>query len=192
MREQMKIVIADDDRLYCDLLSNKLEALGHTVIKTYNGRDLVEACFHNLPDRVMTDLKMPVMNGIEAIKLIRERDKNVFIIAMTSFDEPFLLNEARLVGANGNLPKKHIEDSDIIIKVLEKAEDFILEPERKIISENKGLSKRQQEILSYRLKGLTNKEVSEILCISLDTVKTHGRDIKRRLGIKNLLQYVAF
>jgi DNA-binding NarL/FixJ family response regulator len=179
----MKIVIADDDRLFVHCLADKLQALGHTVIKTYNGRDLVEACFHNLPDRVMTDLKMPG-NGIEAIKLIRERDKNVFIIAMTSFDETTLLKEARLAGANGNLLKKHINDLDIVLEILENPTDFILEPEKKIISDNKGLSKREEEYFNHIREGLTNSEACKRMFISPATGNTHRKRIKERLNIR--------
>jgi CheY-like chemotaxis protein len=101
-----KVLIAEDDDVSFDYLEILLSARGYEVLRSTNGEDAVELC-KNTPDIsiILMDIKMPIMNGIEAGKKIREFNKEVFIIFQTAHVFPNEREEALQSGGNAYITK---------------------------------------------------------------------------------------
>lgn len=78
-----KILVAEDTESNFLLLSIILRK-EYTVVRAYNGQEAVELCASEQPDMILMDIKMPVMDGLEATRLIREKDKDIPVIALTA------------------------------------------------------------------------------------------------------------
>ena len=113
----MKILVVDDIEVNRHLLTWILEDEGHTTIEAENGMIAVDLCVSNLPDLVLMDLMMPIMNGIEATKTIREMEggDQVPIIAITASPVDKLLQEWVEVAGNEVLCKPVNEEELLAI-----------------------------------------------------------------------------
>ncbi len=105
------IMIVDDSTIIRKTLQMKLEELGHTVVaQAKSGREAVTLYGKILPDLVTMDITMPIMNGIEALKLIKKSYKDAKIIMITSHGEEKLVMDAILSGAKGYILKPITEE----------------------------------------------------------------------------------
>lgn len=116
---KMKILIADDDKISLMLLENILAEYNITTIHVRNGADAVVA-FRNIPDfsLILMDIKMPVLDGLEATQMIREFDKNIPIIAQTAFAYSSDKAKALEAGCNDYILKPIVEDD--LIELIER------------------------------------------------------------------------
>lgn len=95
----MKILIADDDDELRSLLSMKLSKLGHQIIEVGNGEELLGELENGEPDLILSDLQMPLLTGIEALKRLRRTDWTVPFILMTGQPGPTTHEQANQLGA---------------------------------------------------------------------------------------------
>jgi len=116
----LNIMVVDDSSIIRKLLSTKLEDMGYTVVaKAKSGKEAVELYKEHLPDLVTMDITMPVMNGIEALKQIKNSYKDAKIIMLTSHGEEKQVMDAITNGAKGYVLKPINEDKilEAIIKI---------------------------------------------------------------------------
>jgi len=110
----LNILVVDDSLVIRKTLSNELSILGHNVIaKAKSGMEAVELNKIHMPDLITMDITMPVMNGIEALKLIKKDYPNVKIIMVTSHGEEKLVMDAITSGAVGYILKPITKDKII-------------------------------------------------------------------------------
>ena len=127
--KNLKILIAEDDEISEMLISNAVQRFGKTIIKVKTGIDAVEVCCNNPDiDVVLMDIKMPEMDGYEAIRQIRLFDPNVIIIVQTAFSLTGDREKAISAGCDEYITKP-ISQS-LIISLLEK--HFRINPYNKI------------------------------------------------------------
>lgn len=102
----LNIMIVDDSTIIRKTLEMKLEEMGHTVVaKAKSGKEAVDLYSEILPDLVTMDITMPVMNGIEALRLIKKDYKDAVVIMVTSHGEEKLVMDAIVSGAKGYILK---------------------------------------------------------------------------------------
>lgn len=205
----MNVIIADDHALFRDGLHSLLEAHGTEVLaEARNGQEAVELARLHRPDIVLMDLDMPVMNGLDATRLISAELPEVRVVVLTASEDDADLFEAVKSGARGYLPKNLearelfgfldgvLKDEPALTpnlarKVLgEFAKGQAPEPEDPAVS---SLTDRERDVLELLVQGVTsNRDLAERLYVSENTVKYHLRNILYKLHLKNRAQVVAY
>jgi len=155
-----------------------------------NGREAVDLCARVQPDVVLMDLIMPEMDGVTATRTIRERFPHVQVIALTSFTDQDLVQEALQAGAIGYL-LKDVSAGELAAAIRaaqagrptlapEAAQALIRRPDE--IRLGQDLTPREREVLALMTNGLSNADIAKQLVVSLSTVKYHVSAILTKLG----------
>ena len=193
----MRILLADDHALFRDGLASLLGAWGHEVVGLVSdGFEAIEAVARLHPDLVLMDVRMPVVSGLEATRVIGQRQPEVAIVMLTVSEDEADLFEAIKAGARGYLFKS-LEAAQLrsMIDAAERGEVAITPATAvRIIAEwahpTKGiqeapagdrLTARELEVLHLVTAGLRNKEIAARLGISENTAKYHLRNILEKL-----------
>lgn len=207
MTEMIRLLLVDDQRLMRDGLRILLELESDLKVigEAENGADALE-CYRQLtPDVVLMDIRMPVMDGVEATRRLRDEDPNSKVIILTTFDDNEYVFEGLRAGALGYLLKDVSGDelADAIRKVA--AGGSMIEPSvaRKVIAEFarlapatpeaaqvliEPLSEREIEILKMVSQGLTNKEIAAKLYLAEGTVKNYVTSILQKIDVRDRTQ----
>ncbi len=203
----MKVLICDDQSIVRDGLAMllKLEPDISVIGTADDGARVVEMVEKEQPDLVLMDLKMPIMNGVEATRQIRTKHPEVKVLVLTTFDNDEWVLDAIQAGASGYLLKdtprnelvkairgtvtgRTYVDPSIAGKVLERVSSHQTQPATLITSK---LTDREIEVLRLMAKGLTNKDISDRLFLSEGTVRNHVSSILEKLGVSDRTQAVV-
>lgn len=205
MRDGLQIVID---------LEKDMEVIGTAD----NGKEAYEKIISLKPDIVLMDIQMPVMNGIECIKLVKQKCPEIIILILTTFNEEDYIVEGLANGANGFL-LKGIDFENLIASIRNAAKGNLLIPAevavklanrlhniyanklggkieqiRKHLEKNNiYLTDREISIIKLMLEGLSNRKIAEKIFISEGTVKNYSSEIYRKFNVKNrpeLLDYI--
>lgn len=198
MSEKIKILIADDQKLIREGLKVLLEMEEdfEVVGEATNGVEAYELYIKLKPDIVLMDIQMPIMNGVEAIKKIKEANPSAKIIILTTFDDDQYVFDGLKSGALGYILKDtSIEKVSETIRIVNKG-GALIEPSitKKILSEISKIEKpkikkeelieelnlREIEILKFISKGYTNQEIADKLNLSVGTVKNYVTTILQK------------
>lgn len=206
----IKVMICDDQSLFREALRTLLSAYPDldVICDVSNGAEALRQSFVQQPDVVLMDLRMPVMDGVEATKKLVGLNKGIKVIVLTTFDEDENVFEGLRAGAVGYL-LKDVSSEKLIeaIRAAHRGEYFLLPSiTAKVITEfsriskpalKKGdefltdpLSNREIEILKLVATGASNKEIANELYISEGTVKNHLSSILSKLGVRDRMQAI--
>lgn len=214
----MKILLADDHTLFRDALveymrraddSNEILIAGDY----YEARKVLEQ--HHDIDLTLLDFKMPGMNGLEGLKLIKEAYPDIPVALISGIAEERHVKKAMEIGAHGFFPKT------LSGKALMKAIDLVLMGEKFLpvdhvknsiqpsyyhgenesgfrdggqahfmAGDDPGLTRREMEVMGYLAQGASNKDIARALDLQIVTIKLHVRGICKKLGAKNRTQAV--
>ncbi|NLV89670.1 MAG: response regulator transcription factor [Tissierellia bacterium] len=172
-----------------------------------NGKEALQVLEQSQVDLVLMDIRMPIMDGVEATKRIKEKYPNTKVLILTTFKEDEYIFEGLKNGADGYILKDI--SSEELVKAIETVYkgNVLLQPEiaKKILGAikeispkkekediRKNLTKREYEIALLVGEGKTNKEISEILYISEGTVKNHLTNILDKLDLKDRTQLALY
>ena len=165
-----------------------------------NGVEALEKCAELQPDVVLMDLMMPVMDGITAIRLIRERYPATQVIALTSFSEEKLVETSLQAGAIGYLFKNvSVDDLAAAIRAARVGQPTLAPEATKVLIQKitrpltigQDLTNREREVLRLLVDGLSNPEIAERLSLSRSTIKTHVSHILEKLGVDSRVEVVT-
>jgi two-component system, NarL family, response regulator LiaR len=157
-----------------------------------DGREAIECCEQLQPDVILMDLVMPDLGGVAATRAIHQRWPQVQVIALTSFQEKELVQDALQAGAIGYLLKNVSGDelSEAIRQayvgrptLAPEAVQALIQPPSEAETLAADLTRREQEVLALLVKGMSNPEIAERLVISRSTVKVHISNILSKLGV---------
>ncbi len=199
----IRLVIVDDHALFrSGLISLIQDIQGFEVVgEAGNGRDALEVVGQSKPDVVLLDVNMPIMGGVETVRMLRkQQDCRILMLTISKSEED--LFGAIAAGADGYLLKNATpEELEKSIHNIHKG-DSVLSPEvtRQVLkavnfeqtrTPDFGLSSREMEVLQCLAQGKTTAEISSDLFISDNTVKTHVRHILDKLEASNRAEAVS-
>ncbi|NIY81079.1 response regulator transcription factor [Celeribacter sp. HF31] len=188
-----RVLIVDDHPMVAEGIRALLESFDDIeVVGTLcNGREAVDQIEELAPDVVLLDLNMPQMGGLTATELLLERRPETRILILSMHDSPEYIGAALSHGAMGYVLKDvPTEDVKEAIDAVMRGEQFLCNGAQaamgpKIRDGREPLTEREQTILLELAQGKSNKEVAAALDISVRTVETHRKNIKRKLGISS-------
>lgn len=183
----------------------RLEADINVIAAVEDGAAAVEAVAKERPDLVLMDLKMPVLNGVEATRQIKLRYPAVKVLVLTTYDGDEWVLDAIKAGASGYLLKDTPRDDlvkairgtiaggtylhpSIAGKVVEQVSSHQTQPSSIITGK---LTAREVEVLSLMTRGLSNNDIAEKLFLSEGTVRNHVSAILSKLGVSDRTQAVV-
>jgi len=189
-----RILIADDHSLVGELCKNLLAAEFNVVGIVTNGHELVEAANKVTPDVIVVDIAMPLLNGLDAGKQVKQNLHEVKLLYLTMNTDPELALEAFRRGASGYLLKT-CAASELVIAVrevlkgkkylsasLREKVDYLRWEGKKSVEEADRLTERQREVLQLLAEGKVMKEIATILGMTPRTVAFHKYRIMQVLG----------
>jgi len=200
----MKVIICDDQAIVRDGLEMllKLEPDIEVVGIAEDGAAAVELVVQKTPELVLMDLKMPIMNGVEATRQIKAKYPEIKVLVLTTYDNDEWVFDAIRAGASGYLLKdtprdevikairgtvagKTYIDPSVAGRVLSQASSRQTEPTT-LITEK--LTEREIEILRSIANGLNNADIADRLSLSEGTVRNHVSSILAKLGVSDRTQ----
>jgi DNA-binding NarL/FixJ family response regulator len=172
-----------------------------------NGSAAVEAVGRLRPDVVLMDIRMPVMDGLEATRILKARNIDLRVLILTTFDPDEYVYKALKAGASGFV-LKDIPPNELLaaVRVVAKGEgllapsitqrviaQFAERPSPPEVSQElERLTDREAEVLGLMAKGLSNSEIAEQLYLSPTTIKSHVAGVLAKLRLRDRVQAVVF
>ena len=193
MNQPIRVLIVDDHPMVAQGIQSVLESFDELKIVGVlnNGRAVVDQLEELNPDVILMDLNMPEMGGLTATEMVIERRPGTRVLVLTMHDSPEYISSALTHGAMGYVLKDvPTEEIKLAIDAVMRGEKYLctgaagsLEP--KANDAREALTSREQTVLLQLAQGDSNKDVAIELEISVRTVETHRKNIKRKLGISS-------
>jgi two-component system response regulator DegU len=209
MKKKLNVYIADDHTLFRKAMVNLLQTFERidSVKDAENGKDLLNLVRAELPDVVIVDLQMPIMDGVEACEKIVAAYPDIKIIVLTMHDSEKYILHMMEMGVHAFLLKntepdelekaihavvdKDFYHNDLVASVLRKNMRDRRGGERPVFKSNM-LTDREEEILLLICQELTIREIGHKLSISENTARNHRVNIMEKLGVKNTVGLVKY
>lgn len=196
-----RILIVDDHKVLVDGIKNIIPKDQYEIIAGVTKAEEALQVLHDTEiDILITDIRMPTMNGIELIKEVKKHHPKIKIIILSMSDEKSTVLDCIQLGVNAYITKNMCHnDLSVALKHL-KEDKFYLSNElagilvRKVNEPDKPnmLTPREKEILNLIVDELTNREIAERLFISERTVESHRKNIYRKTGQESLVGLIKF
>jgi DNA-binding NarL/FixJ family response regulator len=197
--DKIRVLLADDQRIILDGLKALLEmnTLITVVDMAENGESAYEKTLKVSPDVVLMDIRMPKMDGVEATRLIKRDAPETVVIMLTTFDDDEYIIKAMTYGASGYL-LKDIGSERLIEAIMDGVGGSIILPGNvaaKITARLRedaspdittgDFTQRELDIISLMMKGMTNREISDELYLSIGTVKNYISQIYLKIDVND-------
>lgn len=205
----IKIILADDHEIFRDGFRSLVqdEVYIDLVAEATNGFSLINMVQLHAPDVILTDIKMPGMNGLEATRQIINKHPHISVLALTMFEEDHLIIDMLSAGAMGYLLKdaRKTEIIEAIVAVSQNRQYFCratdirlaklianhtYDPVRKI--RKTYFTVREKEVLILICRECSNKEIAETLSISIRTVEVFRKKLLSKTHCRNMAGLAVF
>ncbi|MGL5940762.1 MAG: response regulator transcription factor [Waterburya sp.] len=207
----IRLLLVDDQELVCQGLQAmlNLESDLEVVAIVNNGQTAVEKAEILQPDIVLMDIRMPIMDGREATRIISQKFPDIKVLVLSTFDEDDYIAQSIKAGAKGyllkDMPCEELAQAIRLVfrgysqmgpGLMEKMLDGMLDSdtteEQVIEPELTELTPREIDVFNLIGTGCTNREISQQLYITEGTVKTHVTHILNRLNLRNRAQIAIY
>jgi len=210
----VRVLVADDQRLVRESIAALLDIQdGMTVVGTaVDGRDAVAQAEALRPDVVLMDVRMPVLDGVAAVAVMRERVPSCRVVMLTTFDDEDLVVRALRAGATGyllkDLPARELAEAvrlahagvvqfdpaavARLVSALDRSSSPPRPPGDTAVPAGVPLTAREVEVLRELATGSTNREIAQRLYLSEGTVKNYVSRILGRLGLRDRVQAAIY
>ena len=209
MSEPIRVLIADDHPVWRDGLRADFERSGvaQIVAEASDGGEAIEAARESMPEVVLMDLQMPVVNGVDATRQIIEESPTTKVLILSASGEENDVLEAVKAGASGYLLKSSTSEevADAIVRVRAGEPVFTASLAGLVLNEFRRvagtegerpaeprLTARENEVLKLVAKGYTYREIAEKLFISIKTVQNHVQNILTKLQLKKRYELMRY
>lgn len=200
-----RVLLADDHRMLREAFTRLLETDCEIVGQVGDGRALIEAAEQMRPDVVVVDIGMPLLNGLDATRILRKSLPTVKVVILTVSEDPDLADAAFKAGASGFLLKNSAATELIqAIQMAIRGRSYVTPLASAGLlncrtpkhgsqqTKDEKTSPRQREVLQLLAEGRTMKEIARILKITARTVAFHKYAMMRELGIRTSAELVQF
>ncbi|MCC1484315.1 response regulator [Winogradskyella immobilis] len=201
----VKIIIVDDHQLFIDgiksILAKEIDI--EVIAEANNGLEVLQLLANEMqPNIIITDIRMPIMDGISLTRNLVKDYPNIKILALSMYDQTSDVIEMLDVGAKGYVTK-NVEKKELVsaIHTLIKGDYFFSKNlsqdikewfNKEQINNSTTLTKREKEILNLLVNGRTSLQMAKQLKLSKYTIDTHRKNIHKKLGIKTNAGLVKF
>jgi len=202
--KKIRVLIADDHRVLLDGLVMMLKNVEQIelVSTASNGEEVLVKMSSYYVDVLMIDIQMPIIDGYETAKIVLEKFPDTKVLILSMHSERIYIEKMYTLGVNGYLLKTagKSEIIEAIEKVYQGRKYFSQDVTMAILENSKNqskivsneLTKREKEIILLIANGLTNSEIAAKLFLSSDTIKTHRKNMMRKLDISNTAGLVKY
>jgi DNA-binding NarL/FixJ family response regulator len=198
------VILADDHKILLEAFRKLLEPHYEVVATVSNGRALLTAAATLKPDVILLDIGMPLLNGLEAARQLKNKLPSVRLIFLTMQEDPELAVEAMRAGASGYLLKTSA--SSELLHAMQEAlkgktyvtprisqgmeQSFIRDPRGR--QKAKSLTPRQCEVVQLLAEGKSMKEIADVLHVTPRTVAFHKYKTMEELAVKSTAELIQF
>jgi two-component system, NarL family, response regulator NreC len=206
--DKIRILLADDHTILREGIRSLIEDEHdmHVVGEAEDGQSAVKMALQLEPDVVLLDIAMPLLNGLEVTRQIRKALPHVKVLALTMHDNEEYIRQILAAGALGYILKDTAardllgairsvyKDMPVLSPAITRLviEDYLRWGNSKPPDNPEGLSRRESEILQLIAEGYTNKQIAEILTISIKTVQTHRSNLMIKLDIHDRGELIKY
>lgn len=203
--KEYTILIAEDHQMFRESLRESIdkEKSLKVIGEANDGEDLVKQYKLLEPNLLLVDINLPKLNGLEAVKIIKEINPNVKVLVITMYRDKFFIREAKKCNVNGYIYKFSGLDYlfHAIYSILSGEEIFDssvkkfmedLENNQNLSQSKEYLTTREKEVLSLLAEGLSSKEIANTLFISVNTVNNHRKNILQKFDQPNMISLIQY
>jgi DNA-binding NarL/FixJ family response regulator len=198
-----KILVVDDHTIFRQCIVGQINTQQgcEVVAETGSGAAAVRLAEDLAPDVIIMDISLPDIDGIEAVKRLRQKKGKWKIILLSMYKYPEIVDYLEEIGVDGYLLKNDaFEDLLYAIKAVSEGKRYIspslLTDETSVSKISSfslsSLTEREKEIVSLIAEGLTSREIADRLCISIKTVETHRARIMEKLKVRNVAELIRY
>ncbi len=205
MSRRTTVLLADDHTIVAEGIASLLEPEYDLVGRVHNGRELLRVAEELSPDVIVSDISMPLLNGIDALRQLRQRDPACRVVFLTVHADVSYVAEAFRAGAAGYVLKQSAaEELRLAIRTVMEGHiyltpliprdrlDDLLRADAADDALGVGLTPREREVLQLLAEGRAVKEIASILTISPRTVEFHKYNLMEKLGLHSTAELTQF
>jgi DNA-binding NarL/FixJ family response regulator len=198
--DRIRLLLADDHVMFAQGLESLLRDEFDLLGTAGNGQELVDAAIRLAPDVILVDISMPVLNGFDAVRQIKQSGSTAKIIFLTMHDDATLLAEAFRCGASGYILKqaageelvnaiRNVAEGNSYVSplVTKRPTELVMD-----VTPKTSITPRQREVLELISRGLTMKEIAVELNISSRTAESHKYEMMQALGVETTAELIRY
>ena len=205
----INVLVADDHDLFRDSLKILLEQDKevHIVACAHDGNEAFEFCKQYNPDVVLMDILMPECDGVQSVKLIKDKFPEIKVIMLTSLNDDYSISQALMNGADGYL-SKNLRGEELI-KAIKSANNGMVAMQqdtlnsivkqfevnglrRQLESFDIELTDKERELIRLLVEGMSNKEIAAQFKVSEGSIKNNVTQLLKKFGLESRVQLVVY